>query len=123
LITLCIAAKIPGTDVRLGQARLRFDYSKGFAVTPKTGYETLLYDVMKGDPTLFLRADQAEASWKVVQPLLDYWDQNPHQGLEHYHAGTDLWGPASAHALAERDGRKWLLLSAPIANEEQKEAA
>ena len=73
-----------------------------------TGYETLLYDVMTGDTTLFQRADNVEAGWAAVQPILDEWEAG-HIGVQSYAAGTA--GPAAADALLQRDGRHWLSLT------------
>ena len=72
---------------------------------PSTGYETLLYDCMIGDATLFQRADNIEAGWQVVQPILDAWAANTDQGLPQLRAGSD--GPAAADELLARDGRAW----------------
>ena len=73
-----------------------------FDVGHKTGYETLLYDVLTGDQTLFQRADQIEGGWRAVQPLLDVWAQG---APEEYAAGT--LGPESADALMHRSHRRW----------------
>ncbi len=75
-----------------------------FGATPSTGYETLLYDVMTGDPSLFHRADMVETGWEVVAPILDAWTKTP-DGVESYPASS--WGPPSAQALLARDGREW----------------
>jgi glucose-6-phosphate 1-dehydrogenase len=83
---------------------LDFAYADKFAVAHRPGYETLLYDMMMGDQTLFQHADQIEAGWAVVQPLLDAWAGG--EGiLEDYAPGTS--GPAAAEALIGRDGRQW----------------
>src|SRR5208282_1673823 len=70
-----------------------------------TGYETLLYDCMMGDSTLFQRADMVEAGWAVVQPILDVWNALPPRDFPNYPAGS--WGPAAADELLRRDGREW----------------
>lgn len=70
----------------------------------KYGYETLLYDCMIGDATLFQRADNIEAGWRVVQPVLD-WMHAP-AGLDFYAAGSE--GPKAADDLLARDHRHWL---------------
>ena len=72
-ISLSFEAKVPGPVVRLGAVDMDFNYSDYFGTEPSTGYETLLYDCMMGDPTLFQRADMVEAGWAVVQPILDVW--------------------------------------------------
>jgi glucose-6-phosphate 1-dehydrogenase len=82
-----------------------FQYSDYFGTPPSTGYETLLYDCMMGDPTLFQRADMVEAGWSVVQPILDVWKALPPRDFPNYAAGS--WGPAQADELLRRDGREW----------------
>jgi glucose-6-phosphate 1-dehydrogenase len=82
-----------------------FKYQDYFGTAPNTGYETLLYDVMIGDATLFQRADNIEGAWRVVQPVLDNWSVNPPTDFPNYRAGSD--GPAAAEAMLARDGRSW----------------
>ena len=88
---------------------LQVRYADYFNTPSNTGYETLLYDVMIGDATFFQRADNVEAGWAVVQPMLDEIEAG-HNEVHGYAAGTS--GPAAADALLERDGRHWLALSA-----------
>ncbi len=76
-ISFSFEAKIPGPMVRLGAVNMDFQYSDYFGSRPSTGYETLLYDCMMGDPTLFQRADMVEASWTIVQPILDLLESSP----------------------------------------------
>jgi glucose-6-phosphate 1-dehydrogenase len=104
-ISLNFEAKIPGPVVRLGAVNMKFEYSDYFGSTPQTGYETLIYDCMMGDPTLFQRADMVEASWNVVQPILDAWKATPELNFPNYAAGS--WGPAKADELLRREGRDW----------------
>ena len=104
-ISLSFEAKIPGPVVRLGAVNMDFQYSDYFGTTPSTGYETLIYDCMMGDPTLFQRADMVEASWTVVQPILDVWKALPPRDFPNYAAGT--WGPEQADELLRREGREW----------------
>ncbi len=104
-IWLNFEAKIPGPIVRLGAVNMKFQYSDYFGSTPQTGYETLIYDCMKGDPTLFQRADMVEASWRVVQPILDVWRAIPAGEFPNYAAGS--WGPEESFELLRRDGREW----------------
>ena len=72
-VTLRFSAKIPGPTVRMDGVAMKFNYREHFHAAPNTGYETLIYDCMRGDPTLFQRADNIEAGWRVVQPVLDAW--------------------------------------------------
>ena len=73
--------------------------------SPTTGYETLIYDCMNGDATLFKRADMIESCWGLVAPVLDVWGALPARDFPNYVAGS--WGPAEAETLLGRDGRKW----------------
>jgi glucose-6-phosphate 1-dehydrogenase len=84
---------------------MTFEYSEYFGSTPQTGYETLIYDCMMGDPTLFQRADMVEASWTVVQPILDAWKATPADDFPNYAAGS--WGPEKSAELLRKDGREW----------------
>ena len=70
-----------------------------------TGDETLLYDCMTGDATLFHRSDMVEAAWTIATPILDVWQALPPRDFPNYASGT--WGPRSADELIERDGRQW----------------
>ena len=65
--------KQPGPKVTIEGVEMRFDYKDYFEVAPSTGYETLIFDCMIGDTTLFKRAEEIEAGWRIVQPLLDLW--------------------------------------------------
>jgi glucose-6-phosphate 1-dehydrogenase len=103
-IALRFQAKVPGPDLSVGLVRMEFKYADYFGAKPSTGYETLLYDVMTGDPSLFHRADMVETGWDVVEPILEHWARMP-DAVDIYRASS--WGPASAHALLARDGREW----------------
>jgi glucose-6-phosphate 1-dehydrogenase len=104
-IGLEFAAKRPGPTMKLSNVALDFAYEDYFKTAPNTGYETLIYDCMIGDATLFQRADNIEAGWAAVQPILDLWQNNPASSLSKYTAGSD--GPAAADELLARDGRSW----------------
>ena len=104
-ITLQLSAKIPGPTMELGAVAMSFRYSDYFHLPSATGYETLLYDVMIGDQTLFQRADNVEAGWAAVDPILTEWAKNG-DSLQRYSSGGA--GPAAAERLLERDGRNWL---------------
>lgn len=104
-IALQFGAKIPGPVTKLGDVRMDFKYRDYFGTAPNTGYETLLYDVIIGDATLFQRADSIEGGWRVVQPVLDSWAANPPADFPNYEAGGE--GPAAADAMLARDGRSW----------------
>ena len=104
-IALQFAAKRPGPTVTLGNVSMDFAYKTYFATTPSTGYETLLYDCMTGDATLFQRADNIEAGWRAVQPIMDAWTSNASGDFPNYAAGSN--GPDAADELLARDGRAW----------------
>jgi glucose-6-phosphate 1-dehydrogenase len=97
-------AKIPGPSIRIDGVRMDFKYQDYFDAAPSTGYETLIYDCMIGDPTLFQRADNIESGWRVVQPILDAWRETA-QGLTWYQAGSE--GPDAATELLARGGQGW----------------
>jgi glucose-6-phosphate 1-dehydrogenase len=105
-IRLHFQAKIPGVDLRLSSQEMRFSYTEAFNTTPPEAYETLLLDAMRGDATLFMRADQVESAWGVIAPVLDVWSSVAPSDFPNYPSGT--WGPASAEALIAQDGRRWL---------------
>jgi glucose-6-phosphate 1-dehydrogenase len=99
--------------LRLRPVDMRFSYKEAFQVETPAAYETLLWDVMVGDATLFMRADQVEAAWKLVMPILDVWAENPAVDFPNYPAGT--WGPESADLLVAGDGHSWLTPTLPHA--------
>lgn len=107
-VTLQFDAKIPGPSLRLAPVKMEFCYVDYFKKAPSTGYETLIYDCMVGDATLFQRADNIEAGWAAVQPILDAWRKGKGGKVIPYRAGSQ--GPADADALLARDGRSWLPL-------------
>ena len=76
-ISLEFGAKIPGPTVDIGKVDMDFEYKAFFETAPAVGYETLIYDCMIGDATLFQRADNVEASWRVVQPVIESWGEGP----------------------------------------------
>jgi glucose-6-phosphate 1-dehydrogenase len=108
-VRLRFGAKIPGPTVHMGGVEMKFDYQDYFSASPSTGYETLIYDCMIGDATLFKRADTIETAWRIVQPVLDAWASDRIAELPMYPAGSS--GPAEADALLARDGRRWRAIS------------
>jgi glucose-6-phosphate 1-dehydrogenase len=104
-MTLRFGAKKPGPTVQIGQVEMKFNYGDYFQAQPATGYETLIYDCMKGDASLFQRADSIEAGWAIVQPIMDAWKKAGKVRLPSYEAGSA--GPSEAVAMMERDGRRW----------------
>jgi glucose-6-phosphate 1-dehydrogenase len=110
-IVLKFMAKEPGSALRLRPVDMRFSYREAFNMPSPEAYETLLHDVMTGDATLFMRADQVEAAWRVLMPVLESWAENPPNDFPNYAAGT--WGPESAEALVAVDGNSWLTPTLP----------
>ena len=100
-------AKQPGPIMRLSPVEMDFHYREAFEAVPPEAYETLLWDVMRGDATLFMRADQVEAAWSVIMPVLNVWEKVPSVDFPNYPAGS--WGPEAAEVLIARDGRSWTL--------------
>jgi glucose-6-phosphate 1-dehydrogenase len=106
-ILLRFEAKYPGPTMRLSPVIMQFYYREAFRATPPEAYETLLLDVMRGDPTLFMRADQAEAGWAALAPILETWEAIRPADFPNYQAGT--WGPEAADAFIAQDGRSWVM--------------
>jgi glucose-6-phosphate 1-dehydrogenase len=96
---LSFEVKRPGEPIAAVTQHLDFQYKDVFAALPEA-YETLLLDVMTGDQTLFVRADEVEQSWKFFSPLAA-------AGLPVHDYAAGSWGPAAADALLAREGRRW----------------
>jgi glucose-6-phosphate 1-dehydrogenase len=103
-ITLRFGAKVPGQAFEVRDVLMDFSYGAAFLEEPPDAYERLLLDAMVGDPTLFIRSDEVEQAWRIVDPLLEAW-QDPDTPLATYPAGT--WGPREADVLLEREARQW----------------
>ncbi|KAA1426751.1 glucose-6-phosphate dehydrogenase [Nocardioides antri] len=102
---LHLTAKEPGPGgIRLRPVSLDLSYATAFGSRSPDAYERLLMDVMRGNPTLFMRRDEVEASWAWTEPILQRWAVTP-QRPRRYAAGTS--GPTAATTLIERDGRAW----------------
>jgi glucose-6-phosphate 1-dehydrogenase len=91
--------------LQLSPVDLQFSYQDVFKRRSADAYETLLLDVLLGDATLFKRDDQVEASWSVIEPILEAWGESKPNSFPNYAAGT--WGPPSADVLLAKDGRTW----------------
>lgn len=107
-ITLKFGAKIPGTKVRVGDVAMHFNYRDYFGVKARTGYETLLYDCLIGDNTLFQRADMVEASWRVIEPILEAFKNDQTLPLHTYQSGSD--GPEASIHLMNEKYQQWRVL-------------
>ena len=105
-IRLRFQAKRPGLNMQLTPVDMLFDYSNSYTTGTPEAYETLLLDVIEGDATLFMRADQVEAAWEILMPVIDTWNANPSVNFPNYAAG--MQGPEDAEALIARDGKSWI---------------
>ena len=104
-IVLKFHAKQPGRSMHLRSVDMRFGYQENFETPSPDAYETLLRDVLVNDPTQFKRADEVEAAWIAVMPVLQAWAATPPDDFPNYAAGT--WGPKAAEELLARSGRQW----------------
>ncbi len=107
-LSLRISSKLPGTRVRIYPVKMDFRYGSTFGEQSPEAYERLLLDVMAGDPTLFMRRDSVESSWRWVTGILRAWESTNGRPLPEYRAGT--WGPEAADRLIAADGRSWRTL-------------
>ena len=98
-------AKVPGPSIETSTVQMQFDYRRAFGEQHNTGYETLLYDAIIGDSSLFKRADMIEAGWAIIQPILEAWAAGRGGTLHEYEPGSD--GPEAADELIRRGGRAW----------------
>jgi len=117
-ISMQFEAKVPGPMVETRPVEMLFCYEDYFGRANRTGYETLLYDAMVGDSSLFKRADMIELGWAIIQPLLDQWGQGKYRNWHLYEGGSE--GPAEADQLIERDGRHWLPIADALEPGEQR---
>ena len=102
-VSIDFTAKRPGPVIETAPVNMNFRYADRFDIAHGTGYETLIYDMLIGDQTLFQRADGVEAAWRALQPVIDAWAAAG--APQSYVAGSD--GPQAAAELMERDGRHW----------------
>ena len=102
-VTLRFGSKVPGTSMEVRDVSMDFTYGQSFTEASPEAYERLILDVLIGDPPLFPRQEEVELSWRILDPVEEYWAANGKP--EQYGSGT--WGPDSAHELLARDGRQW----------------
>ena len=104
-LTLKLGAKVPGTSMQVRDVTMDFAYGHAFTEDSPEAYERLILDALVGSAPLFPHQHEVEASWKILDPILSFWET---QGQpEPYAPGT--WGPQSAHDMLARDGRFWRL--------------
>jgi glucose-6-phosphate 1-dehydrogenase len=104
-VTMRFGSKVPGTAMEVRDVTMDFGYGHAFTESSPEAYERLILDVLLGDPPLFPRHREVELSWRILDPIEEFWAKSGRP--EPYPAGT--WGPRSADALMERDGRTWRL--------------
>ncbi|MBD0334321.1 MAG: glucose-6-phosphate dehydrogenase, partial [Cyanobacteria bacterium Co-bin13] len=98
--------KTPGNSLRTRSVDMDFRYDAAFGLPSTEAYGRLVVDCMLGDQTLFTRADEVEASWRIMTPLLEAWDAPAApDAIALYEAGT--WGPVEAELLLNKEGRRW----------------
>jgi len=102
-VTIRFGSKVPGTAMQIRDVTMDFGYGHAFTEASPEAYERLILDVLLGDPPLFPRHEEVELSWRILDPVEEYWASGGKP--ETYRPGT--WGPASADALLARDGRVW----------------
>jgi glucose-6-phosphate 1-dehydrogenase len=103
-LSIRFGAKVPGRSFHVRQASMDFAYGEGFPHGSAEAYERVIFDALLGDPTLFIRADEVGRSWRIVDPIIEYWAASC-DPIPLYQAGT--WGPREANDLAAADGRRW----------------
>ncbi len=104
-LSMILNAKIPGLETRTQPVKMSFRYATTFGSNTPEAYERLVLDAMIGDGTLFIRGDEAETSWKLYTPLLDFWRSEGRTGMGGYAAGS--WGPVCADELLSAHGHAW----------------
>jgi glucose-6-phosphate 1-dehydrogenase len=105
---LRIDAKVPDAGMAVRPQDLEFHYAEAYGDGPlPDAYERLLLDILQGDASLFTRADEVEAAWGIIDPILEAWEGQETPALAAYEPGG--WGPAEADALLGVDGRRWEL--------------
>ena len=104
-IVLEFQAKYPGPKMLLRPVEMGFNYKDSFSVPSPYAYETLLWDIMRNDATLFMRADQIEAAWRLLMPVLEMWEKSKPLNFPNYAAGS--WGPKGADEMLASGGHFW----------------
>ena len=104
-ITLRFNGKVPGNNIQIRPVRMHFGYDTEFGAYTHEAYERLLLEAIAGDATLFIRRDEVEAAWSIVDPIRAAWANTPLTEREFYPAGT--WGPTAAAELLTSVDRAW----------------
>jgi glucose-6-phosphate 1-dehydrogenase len=104
-IYLRFNGKVPGTSIQVRPVRMHFNYNTEFGAYTPEAYERLLLDVIAGDATLFIRRDEVESAWQIVDSIRKGWGEKPLTNREFYSAGT--WGPVAADDLLAHGNHTW----------------
>ncbi len=104
-IFLRFNGKVPGNSMATRPVRMHFGYDSEFGAYTPEAYERLLLEAMAGDATLFIRRDEVETAWEIVDGIRAGWGDTPLSNKEFYAAGT--WGPVAAEDLLAQDGHLW----------------
>jgi glucose-6-phosphate 1-dehydrogenase len=104
-IYLRFNGKVPGMSLGVRPVRMHFSYDAEFGAYTPEAYERLLLEAMAGDATLFIRRDEVETAWQIVDSIRNGWDNKPLSNREFYSAGT--WGPVAADDLLAQSGHTW----------------
>ncbi|MFI2369494.1 glucose-6-phosphate dehydrogenase [Streptomyces sp. NPDC018833] len=102
-VTMRFGSKVPGTSMEVRDVSMDFAYGESFTESSPEAYERLILDVLLGDSNLFPRVEEVELSWRILDPIEQFWDINGKPAQ--YPAGT--WGPTEADEMLARDGRSW----------------
>jgi len=104
-MTLLTNSKVPGLETRTQPVKMHFRYSTTFGSNTPEAYERLILDCMVGDSTLFIRGDETEASWKLITPILEHWEESGTNGMGQYAAGS--WGPLQSDQMLWENRHEW----------------
>ncbi|MGA9871034.1 MAG: glucose-6-phosphate dehydrogenase, partial [Rhodococcus sp. (in: high G+C Gram-positive bacteria)] len=102
-VTIRFGSKVPGPAMEVRDVSMDFSYGQSFTEASPEAYERLILDVLLGEPSLFPVNAEVELSWKILDPILEYWASGG--TAEPYEAGT--WGPSSGDEMMHRTGREW----------------
>ena len=104
-VTLVVNSKVPGLETRTQPVKMHFRYATTYGSNTPEAYERLILDAMVGDSTLFIRGDETEASWRLITPILEHWQESGTDGLTEYAAGS--WGPVESDRLLQGKRHQW----------------
>jgi glucose-6-phosphate 1-dehydrogenase len=104
-ISIRFNGKVPGASLAVRPVRMHFSYDSEFGAYTPEAYERLLLEAMEGDATLFIRRDEVETAWQIVDSIREGWEGRPLTNREFYAAGT--WGPVAAEDLLAQGGHAW----------------